>query len=661
MTRDETGDVLVVVSDRTERLACCRAVAASGHRPVVAATPGEAVEALSHGHFGLALISVRHPGLSGLDVAMRLRSVSPGVGLLLLADSDAAHKEAQDARLDACEILRSPLSAAKMAAAARRLGERASLQNLAFQANLRYDHLVQNIPLIIFSLREDMGLEFINRACLPMLGFTPDEAMATPDFLVSRLHDDDRERVAATLRESMDHHEPFTVQARLLHRQGGAVHAIVKSMPRFSFGGQAARPTLDGVILDISERVILEKTLIQDEKLKMLGTISAEVAHEIRNPLVAIGGFARRLKQLLPQNEDVDIILRETARLENLLTRIRDYLKPLRVSPRPAQVERILGDALALAAQEFAERGAACRRELASDLPPVHVDPDVLVRVLVGLFLHCLQHTPPGSGVELRAERDGPGVRVELSAPALPQVLDAPERAFLPFDAKEEHLGLPLCYRLVKSMGGVFSYEISEGRSRYHLILPAEGGAGESVVYDLVEPRPWPGPDEVGSGLVPDSEFDTLFTREWRRAGRHRVPLCVLMVDVDDFQAYAAQRGVRTGRATLARISEVVQASLKRPGDFLDSGGGQQFTVVLPDTDELGGVLVAEEIRSAVERLHLANPESPFGLVTVSIGVASTVPDVKTERSRLLEDAARELFTAKAKGKNRVQATRLRG
>lgn len=660
MEQAGSRDVLVVESERARREDICRALVTAGFRPVATASPGEAVEALARGRFGLAFVAVRHLGHSGFEVAERLRSISPSLGVVFVSSSEYADDAVQAMRFGACEFIRTPIDPTELRLAVSRIRERASLADFAFQANLRYDHLVQNIPLIIFSLREDMGLDFINRACLPMLGYTPDEAMSSPGFLASRLHPDDQDRILSTFREGLDHHAPFTVQTRLLHRQGGVVHAIVKSMPRFAFSGQEGTPTVDGVILDISERIILEKTLIQDEKLKMLGTISAEVAHEIRNPLVAIGGFARRLKLLLPQNEDIDIILREAARLENLLTRIRGYLRPLRVSPRPVSIERVLADALHLVSQEFAERGASCRRELASGLPQVLVDPDVLVRVMASLFLHCLQHLPHAVEVELRAEADGPGVRVELAAPARPSPLDSPDRAFLPFDAQEEQFGLPLCHRLVKSMGGVFTFDVIGERSVYIVSLPSEKAAADSVVYDLVEPAPWPGTGTAGDGAVADSDFDALFSREWRRAGRHHVPLCVIMVDVDDFQAFAARHGVKTARSTLSTVADVIADKLKRPGDFLDSGGGQQFTAVLPDTDELGGVIVAEEIREAVAALALQNEDSPFGRITVSVGVASTVPGQNAERSKLIEDAAHELFVAKGKGKNRVQASRLR-
>ncbi|EPR43602.1 response regulator receiver modulated diguanylate cyclase [Desulfovibrio sp. X2] len=654
--------VLVVENDAERRRVLCDVLARSGVEPVCAATPDEAAQALSRERFETAFVSVRHLGESGFEVAERLKSVAPGLGIIFVSAPEFAEDAVHAMRFGACEFVRVPLEPGEVALALARLRERSALVDLAFQARLRYDHLVQNIPLIIFSLREDLTLSFINRACLPMLGFTPEEAAAVPDFLAQRLHRDDRERVLSRLREAMDHHSPFTLQARLTHQQGGTVHVLLKSMPRFSFTGAPGGASLDGVIMDISERVLLEKTLVQDEKLKMLGTISAEVSHEIRNPLVAIGGFARRLKQSHPESGDVDIILRETARLESLLSRIRDYLKPLRMAPKPSSINHILSECLALLAQEMSERGAVCRREFVHDLPLVAVDPDVLGQVVVNLVLHCLQHMPHDSEAVMRTGLDGSSVLVELVAPSEAHALDAPERSLLPFDAESEHLGLPLCYRLLKGMGGVFSYDREDGIARYTLSLPVGSMRPSVVYYDMEDLAPW---SETADGAPAqgqrDAEFEIAFDREWRRASRHHLPLCVLVADMDDFKGYVDKNGAKAGRVALKRVGEAIEQRLKRPGDFADQGRGQQFTIVLPDTDEMGGVVVAEDVRELVRGLRIPRRGTDGEeMLTVSVGVASLVPSSQALPAHLVEEATRALYAAKSEGRDRVFAARLR-
>jgi signal transduction histidine kinase len=91
---------------------------------------------------------------------------------------------------------------------------------------------------------------------------------------------------------------------------------------------------VEGIAVDITDRVELERFVVQEEKLKTLGAISAEVAHEIRNPLFSIAGFANRLKNRLPDSHEVDIILAEARRLEDILDRIGNYLHPVELRPR---------------------------------------------------------------------------------------------------------------------------------------------------------------------------------------------------------------------------------------------------------------------------------------------------------------------------------------
>ncbi|EPR36117.1 response regulator receiver modulated diguanylate cyclase [Alkalidesulfovibrio alkalitolerans DSM 16529] len=649
---------LLVVAGEDTRRELADALTRAGREVVGLSSADEAVAAAAKKAFAAAFVAVRHLGGSGFEVAERLRAIAPAIGLAFVSGEEYADDVVQAMRFGACEFVRLPLREAEVSLALARLAERAELEDFAFQARLRYDHLVQNIPLIIFSLASDLRLSFINRACIDILGYSPEEAATENGFLAERLHPQDRESVLSHLRAALAHSTPFTEQARLVHRHGHTVHVIIKSMPRFTFTAQGPEPELSGVIMDISERVVLERALIQDEKLKMLGSISAEVAHEIRNPLVAIGGFARRLKTAHPDLDDVDIILRETARLENLLARIRDYLKPLRMTPRPCSLDEIIEECLVLLASEFSAVGAQTRFIPTPDLPMVTADPDVLGQVVVTLLLHALRHLPRGGALNLASERDGANVRMTLQSPTSSTVLDSPERSLLPFDTETEHLGLPLCYRLIKGMGGLLSYTREADVARYAISLPVEAGAASGVVYDLADSRRWP--DEHPAGVPHDSEFEAALAREWKRGGRHHTPLCMLMIDVDDYTDFVARHGADVAQEALSRVARVLEDMLKRPGDFVDTGGGQQFTAVLPDTDELGGMIVAEDIRENVAALAIPHRDgSGAGVLTVCVGVASLVPTPETEPTHLIEEATRALYAAKAQGGNKVHAARL--
>jgi nitrogen-specific signal transduction histidine kinase len=133
-----------------------------------------------------------------------------------------------------------------------------------------------------------------------------------------------------------------------------------------------------------------QAALVQREKLKTLGATAAEVAHEIRNPLVSIGGFARRLQKKYPESPETEIIVQETERLESMLGRLRDYLRPVDMKPRECHVNAILTDSVALLALELEKDKVKIHLDLYPDLPMAHVDPALLTKVFVAMIRNAV-------------------------------------------------------------------------------------------------------------------------------------------------------------------------------------------------------------------------------------------------------------------------------
>jgi diguanylate cyclase (GGDEF)-like protein len=158
------------------------------------------------------------------------------------------------------------------------------------------------------------------------------------------------------------------------------------------------------------------------------------------------------------------------------------------------------------------------------------------------------------------------------------------------------------------------------------------------------------------TGLSNYRAFTETLEGEWSRNRREGRPLSVAMVDVDRFKAYNDTFGHRAGDEALRRVAGAIGALGKRDGDVVARYGGDEFSMVLVGSDRHGAVRVAERARQAVEELDLLEPGSTLERLTLSIGVATTVPSAHTTTEDLLRAADQALYEAKRRGRNCVVA-----
>ncbi|ABK15995.1 PAS domain S-box protein [Syntrophobacter fumaroxidans] len=216
-----------------------------------------------------------------------------------------------------------------------------------------------------------------------------------------------------------------------------------------------------------------QKALVQREKLKTLGAIAAEVAHEIRNPLMSLGGFAMRLQKKYPESPEVEIILEESRRLEKILDRIKDYLRPVDIRSRECPVNTVAAECVGLLAQDLERERVVWQLDLAPELPPALVDPDVLGEVFVHVITHIAKVMDKQGLLTIRTYESDRNIQIDFRyrLPAHKSVQD-PERLFLPFEEGDATGGVPLSYRLLKGMGGLLFVTQEERDTLFTVSLP---------------------------------------------------------------------------------------------------------------------------------------------------------------------------------------------
>ncbi len=155
------------------------------------------------------------------------------------------------------------------------------------------------------------------------------------------------------------------------------------------------------------------------------------------------------------------------------------------------------------------------------------------------------------------------------------------------------------------------------------------------------------------TGVANRRMFDAVLKTEWAQAQRNRAPLSLLIVDVDYFKQYNDHYGHIQGDECLRQVAQLLASALQRPRDFLARFGGEEFVIVLPETDEAAARIIAERCRDKLAQAGIAHAESAVGkALTVSIGAGTTVPRHDEEPRRFIDQVDNRLYEAKRNGRN---------
>lgn len=157
------------------------------------------------------------------------------------------------------------------------------------------------------------------------------------------------------------------------------------------------------------------------------------------------------------------------------------------------------------------------------------------------------------------------------------------------------------------------------------------------------------------TGIPNRRRLDQFLEQIWPLCQRRAEPLALVMMDVDHFKSYNDRCGHLAGDDCLRRIGQALCRARHRPLDLIARYGGEEFACVLADTDRDGALAVAENLRAAVNALMIGHPDPEVAdFVSVSLGVAATIPGEVQSVDDLISAADQALYEAKRQGRNRV-------
>ncbi|MEM9511700.1 MAG: diguanylate cyclase [Cyanobacteria bacterium P01_E01_bin.48] len=157
------------------------------------------------------------------------------------------------------------------------------------------------------------------------------------------------------------------------------------------------------------------------------------------------------------------------------------------------------------------------------------------------------------------------------------------------------------------------------------------------------------------TGLANRRRFNEYLQQIWKQALRERQPLTLILCDIDYFKQYNDTYGHLVGDTCLQQVARAIQQVLERPLDLAARFGGEEFAVILRDADAIGGNTVAEKIQAGIAELQIPHSASAISeMVTISAGIAATIPNTELNVETFINEADSALYTAKQEGRDRI-------
>ena len=218
-------------------------------------------------------------------------------------------------------------------------------------------------------------------------------------------------------------------------------------------------------------------------------------------------------------------------------------------------------------------------------------------------------------------------------------------------DWKIVHSGISIPYHLVQD-GEVYPVKGLQERNDYlETLVEHRTRALEEANFKLELLSNTDGLTGIGNRRRFDIELD----EEWNRARRTDIPLALIMLDVDHFKHFNDHYGHLAGDDCLRSLTQVLLKEVRRSGELVARFGGEEFVVLMPDSNVQAALETAQRIQRAVRTLALIHAETAPGIVSFSFGVASLKPSPLHVPDELVRQADLALYRAKAMGRDRIE------
>ena len=480
---------MLIVDDNAELVDSLRAVLISGLPGLVVetATSGSAALTLARQGFDVAIVDVKLPDVSGVDLIEPLRTASPFSEVLLLTGFASVDAAIGALRSGAFAFVQKSFRPEELISIVEQALTKVQLGQEREELERRYRDLVEVTDVLVMAVDANDDVALMNRKAASIVDELPEHAIGRP-FLESWIPKEDRPAMRAALGATRDatHTRPSEVETGFFDQE--SVSSSHRRRVRWHLSrSRGARGLVYGIGIDVTERRALEKRAADAEALSAMGELAMNLAHEIRNPLNAAVLQLHLLNRNLDRIETEDatraglkdrarIVGDEIGRLNRLLTEFLELARPRGIAREPVHIPRLVDEVLDLEEETAKGRGIAIARDLPPDGCVALADREKLKQVTINIVVNALEAMKHGGVLTARVRPDGERVvlQIEDTGPVIdPEVLGS---VFDPFFTTKEAgtgLGLSIVRKIVDQHGGDVEVESERGKgARVTVAIP---------------------------------------------------------------------------------------------------------------------------------------------------------------------------------------------
>jgi len=348
-------------------------------------------------------------------------------------------------------------------------------------------HAIENTNEAFVTIDQDHRVLFFNKTAEKTFGCTRDEVVGRDLNVImspacSHKH---REAVAHYVRTGVPKRIGHETEMVATRKNGDTFTASIS----FSVTEVEGRLYFTGIVRDLTETKAFQEQILQSERLAALGRMVAEITHEIKNPLMMIGGFAQQLARVAEDEkklEKLTIITEEVKRLERLLSDLREFYITKAMTCDPVNIAELLEEVFSLAKGDFKKHGIRAELNLDNDAVIVAGDKGRLKQVFLNLVKNAIEAMEGGGKLSIQSKLSGDRVEIVVTDDGCGMAEGEKDKIVAPFLTSKKHgtgLGLCISKRIIeRHKGSALSVQSQEGvGTSFKIILPVYPGITQGM------------------------------------------------------------------------------------------------------------------------------------------------------------------------------------